>query len=123
MIIEADLQDKIDHIEEALDVIEKVENVKNLIEQLPDSEKVKLSDEKAIASAEDAYDKLSDYEKTLVDTNKLDKVLKAFEKLSEDTNSPNTGDNTHAALWFVLMLSAVFSVVRLSIYSKKKKVR
>ena len=37
--------------------------------------------------------------------------------------SPQTGDNTHIAFWFILMLSAAFGAVRLSIYSKKKKVR
>ena len=37
--------------------------------------------------------------------------------------SPQTGDNMNIAFWFILMLSAAFGVVRLSIYSKKKKVR
>lgn len=119
----AELQDKIDGLKEALDVIEKVGTVKDLIDQLPDPEKVKLSDKKAIASAKDAYDKLSGYEKTLVDKDELDEVVKAFEKLSENTSSPDTSDSTHVALWFVLMLSAAFGTVGLSIYSKKKKAR
>ena len=124
-IEKAELQDKINRIEKALDVIEKVETVKELIDKLPDAEKVKLSDEKAISSAKEAYDNLSDYEKKLVDTNKLNKVIKAFENLSDkeygDAKSPDTGDNTPISLWFVIMISAAFCVVRLSIYSKKEK--
>ena len=117
------VQAEIDRIDDAIAVIEKVETVKEFIDKLPDTENVKLSDKKAISSAKDAYDKLSDYEKTLVDANKLNKLIKAFEKLSDDTNAPNTGNRTHVALWFVLMLSAAFGAVKLSIYSQKKKAK
>ena len=118
----ADLRNKIAAIEQALDVIDRVANVRELIDKLPDAERVTLYDKNAISSAKDAYDRLSDYEKTLVDTAKLNQAVKAIEKLQKDTNSPNTGDNTHVSLWFVLMLSAAFGV-EMGISRKKNKVR
>lgn len=114
------IQDEINRIEEALDVIEKIETVKELINNLPDADKVNLSDKKAIYAAKEAYDKLSDYEKSLIDASKLDKAVKAFERVSEAANTPSTGDDMTVSLWLVLMISAVFGVAKINIYNNKK---
>lgn len=114
------IQEEINRIEEALDVIEKIETVKELINNLPDADKVNLLDKKAIYAAKEAYDKLSDYEKSLIDASKLDKAVKAFEKVSEAANTPSTGDDMTVSLWLVLMISAVFGVAKINIYNNKK---
>lgn len=63
----AALEDKLDNIEQALDSIEKVENVEDVIGSLPDSVDPDDEDaEKLIQDAKDKYDALSDYEKSLV---------------------------------------------------------
>lgn len=111
------IQEEIDRIDEAIAVIEKIENLQVLIEKIPD--KLTKGNANAVKAAQDAYNALSDYEKTLIDTNKMDKAVKALEKL----NSPNTGDDTHIFLWLVLMLSAVFGGVKINVYSKKKNIR
>ena len=42
--------------------------------------------------------------------------------LSEPGNSPQTGDNSHMALWIVLMAVSVFGLAGTSVYSKRKRV-
>ena len=41
---------------------------------------------------------------------------------SEPSNSPQTGDNSHMALWMVLLAVSVFGLAGTSVYSKRKRV-
>ncbi len=40
-----------------------------------------------------------------------------------DTKSPQTGDNSHMALWIALLAASVFGLAGTAIYSKRKRVR
>lgn len=42
---------------------------------------------------------------------------------SKPGNSPQTGDNSHMALWIVLLAVSVFSLAGTAVYSKRKRVR
>lgn len=115
----AAMQDKLDDIKGSLEVIERVEAVKELIDRLSAPESIKLSDEAAINAAKAAYDALSDYEKSLVDTGKLDNAVKALNILSGAASSPKTGDPAQVSLWLALMLSAAFGAAGWSVYRKR----
>ncbi len=100
------IQDAIDNIDNALEVIGNVEAVEELIDKLPDI--VNKDDEAAIKAADDAYNALSYYEKSLVDEESkkaLDDAKAALNELNKSTGitSPNTGDNN---IWlrFALLL-------------------
>ena len=75
------IQDEIDRIDEALEVIENVEAVEDAIADLPAT--VEPDDEETVAEIEDAkkaYDELTEYEKSLVDEDtkkKLDDLTAA----------------------------------------------
>ena len=78
------IQDAIDDIDDALEVIGNVEAVEDKIDKLPAVNTVKPDDEeaiKAITDAQTAYNALSDYEKSLVDEAtkaNLDKLVAAL---------------------------------------------
>ena len=46
----------------------------------------------------------------------------AGETPSDPGNSPQTGDNSHMALWMVLLAVSVFGLAGTSVYSKRKRV-
>ena len=41
----------------------------------------------------------------------------------DDTKSPQTGDNSHMALWIALLAASVFGLAGTAVYSKRKRVR
>lgn len=43
--------------------------------------------------------------------------------VDDDTKSPQTGDNSHMALWIALLAASVFGLAGTAIYSKRKRVR
>ena len=119
-----DIQDAIDNIDDALDVIGNVEKVEELIDKLPDT--VKKDDEAAIKAADEAYNALTDYEKSLVDEDAkkaLDAAKAALAALNKpaDTDGPKTGDNSHIALWIVLLCISTGAVIILTVLDKKRK--
>ena len=73
--------DEIKRIDDALDVIANVEAVEELISNIP--ENIQKDDEAAINEADDAYNALSDYEKSLVDPDILKELENAKEALIE----------------------------------------
>lgn len=82
------IQDEIQRIDDALSVIDRVEAVEEVIETLPDpadpTAPVEPDDKEAIDAyekAQEVYDKLTDYEKSLVDealTEKLENLAQAL---------------------------------------------
>ncbi len=119
-----DIQDAIDNIDDALEVIGNVENVEELIDKLPDT--IKMDDEPAIKAADDAYNALTDYEKSLVDEDAkkaLDDAKSALAELnkSAEPNSPQTGDNSNMALWMALLFISGGAVIRLTVCGKKRR--
>ena len=117
-------QDEINRIDEALKVIENVEAVEDKINSLPDT--ITKDDEAAIKTAEEAYNALTDYEKTLVneDVKKaLDNAVAALAELNKpaESTSPNTGDNSNLWLWFVLIFVSGGAVITLTVYDRKNK--
>lgn len=69
------LEETLDRIEEALEVIEKVEKVEDAISSLPESADPDDTEaQKQIEAAKDSYDALSDYEKTLISDEALEKL-------------------------------------------------
>ena len=119
-----DIQDAIDDINDALKVIENVENVENLIDDIPSI--ITKDDKAAINAAVDAYNALTDYEKSLVDKNAkkaLDDAKAELSKLykSTDTKSPQTSDNSLIFLWFALLLIGSASVLGFSYTNHKRK--
>ena len=118
------IEDEIDRIDDALEVIENVEKVEDKINAL--SENITKDDTDNVDAAKKAYDELSDYEKTLVDPEakkKLDEAVKAAEEANKpaDTDSPQTGDNSHMGLWFTLMLGSLAALFAIFFGTKKKK--
>lgn len=43
--------------------------------------------------------------------------------VDNDTKSPQTGDNSHMALWIALLAASVFGLAGTAVYSKRKRVR
>ncbi len=119
------IQDAIDDIDDALAVITNVEAVEELIDKLPDA--IKKDDEPAIKAADDAYNALTDYEKSLVDENvkkALDDAkaaLNALNKPVTDPDGPQTGDNSNIALWIVLLFISGGTVFTLTAYDRKRR--
>ena len=119
-----DIQDAIDDIDDALEVIGNVEAVEELIDKLPDT--IKKDDEAAIKAADDAYNALSDYEKSLVDEDAkkaLDDAKAALAELNKpaDTDSPQTGDNSNMFLWIALLFISGGAVITLTVVDRKKR--
>lgn len=111
------IEEKIKNIDKALEVIKNVEDVKNIINNLPD--RIKKDDTEDVEIAKKAYDNLSDYEKTLIDKEfekKLDVAVKAVEEANKNISNPQTGDNI---MMFVLIL--IVSAIGLYITNKFKR--
>ena len=118
------IEDEIKRIDDALEVIENVEEVEDKINALP--ENITKDDTDDVDAAKKAYDELSEYEKTLVDPEakkKLDEAIKAAEEANKpaDTDSPQTGDDSHMGLWFTLMLGSLAALFLVFFGKKKKK--
>ena len=118
------IQDAIDDIDEALEVIGNVEAVEDLIDKLP--ENITKNDEDAIKAADDAYNALSDYEKFLVDEDAkkaLDDAKAALAELNKtaDTDSPQTGDNSNMFLWIALLFISGGAVITLTVVDRKRR--
>ena len=108
------IQDAIDDIDDALEVIGNVEAVEESIVKLPAVNTVKPDDEeaiKAITDAQAAYNALSDYEKSLVDEatkanlDKLVAALVAYD-IVEGDGSSWTEDSDHN---ITLVVNGLFS--------------
>ena len=111
-----DIQDAIDDIDDALEVIGNVEAVEESIVKLPAVDTVKPDDEeaiKAITDAQTAYNALSDYEKSLVDEaakanlDKLVAALVAYD-IVEGDGSSWTEDSDHNITFVVNGLFSKF---------------
>lgn len=118
------IQDAIDDIDDALEVIGNVEAVEDLIDKLP--ENISKNDEDAIKAADDAYHALSDYEKALVDEaakKALDDAKAALAELNKpaDTDSPQTGDNSNMFLWIALLFISGGAVITLTVVDRKRR--
>ena len=50
-------------------------------------------------------------------------TVKAKTAVDNDTDSPQTGDNSHMALWIALLAASVFGLAGTAVYSKRKRVR
>lgn len=119
-----DIQDAIDDIDDALKVIGNVEAVEELIDKLP--ENITGNDGDAIKAADDAYNALSDYEKSLVDEAAKKALTDAKAALAElnkpaDPNSPATGDNSNMFLWIALLFISGGAVITLTVVDRKKR--
>ena len=118
------LQDAIDDLDDALEVISNVEAVEERIDKLP--ENITTNDEAAIKAADDAYNALSEYEKSLVgeDTKKaLGDAKAALAELNESANpdSPATGDNSNMFLWIALLCISGGAVIALTVADRKRR--
>ncbi len=111
-----DIQEAIDEIDDALEVIGNVEAVEERISKLPAVDTVKPDDEeaiKAIADAQTAYNALTDYEKSLVDEaakanlDKLVAALVAYD-IVEGDGSSWTEDSDHNITFVVNGLFSKF---------------
>jgi len=117
------IQDVIDDIDDALEVISNVEAVEERIDQLP--ENITTNDEAAIKAADDAYNALTDYEKSLVDEDAkkaLDDAKAALAELNKpaDPSNPATGDNSNMFLWTALLFLSGGAVMILTVVDKKR---
>ncbi len=119
-----DIQKAIDEIDDSLEVIGNVEAVEELINKLPDT--IKKDDEAAIKAADDAYNALTDYEKSLVDEAAKKALTDAKAALAElnktaDTDSTQTGDNSNMFLWIALLFIGGGAVIALTIVDRKRR--
>lgn len=118
------IEDEIERIDNALTIIENVKAVESLIKKLP--KKVTKKDKDAITAANDAFDALTEYEKSLVDEElkqTLDKACEIFTESSEKapTKSPQTGESANLSLLAALLFISSGSIITLTIANKKKK--
>ena len=111
------IEDEIKRIDDAVEVIENVEEVEDKINALP--ENITKDDTDDVDAAKKAYDELSEYEKTLVDPEAKKKLDEANKPA--DTDSPQTGDDSHMGLWFTLMLGSLAALFLVFFGKKKKK--
>lgn len=77
-------------------------------------------------TADDAYNALTDYEKSLVDTDAkkaLDDAKATLAELNKpaDTNSPQTGDNSNMMLWIALLFISGGAVIALTVVDRKRR--
>ena len=105
-------------------MIGNVEAVEDLIDKLP--ENITKNDEDAIKAADDVYNALSDYEKSLVDEDAkkaLDDAKAALAELNKpaDTDSPQTGDNSNVFLWIALLFISGGAVITLTVVERKRR--
>ena len=119
-----DIQDAIDDIDDALEVIGNVEAAIELIDKLPDT--ITKDNEAAIKAADDAYNALTDYEKSLVDEGAkktLDDAKAALAELNKpaDTTSPATDNTNNLWLWAALLFVSGGTVITLTVVDKKKR--
>ena len=119
------IQEAIDSIDNALEVIGNVEAVEELIDKLP--ENITKNDEATVKAADDAYNALTEYEKSLVDKDAkkaLDNAKAVLAELNKPTvpNSPQTGDNSNLWLWFALMFVSGSGIFGIALYERKRKV-
>lgn len=69
------LQQQLDKINELLNILHKIEELENCIASLPDTvQPDDLETEKQIQNVKEAYDALSDYEKTILSKQSIDKL-------------------------------------------------
>ena len=119
------IQEAIDSIDNALEVIGNVEAVEELIDKLP--ENITKNDEATVKAADDAYNALTEYEKSLVDKDAkkaLDDAKAVLAELNKPTvpTSPQTGDNSNLWLWFALMFVSGSGIFGIALYERKRKV-
>lgn len=121
-----EIQDKIDTIENALEVIKKVEKVQDLINNLPND--ITKGNADAIKTANDIYNTLTEYEKSILDNNFKKKLYSAkttLERLNLDTstNSPKTEDIANVTCVVLLTVSGMlmFLFICLKKQTKIKK--
>lgn len=87
---------------------------------------IKREDEAAVKSADDAYNTLTVYEKSLVneDAKKaLDDAKVALAELNKpaDANFPATGDNRNLWLWVSLLFVSGTALLEITINKRKRK--
>ena len=61
------------------------------------------------------------YYKDAAATKEIAKADTVIAKLPDDTKSPQTGDNSHMALWMALLFVSGGAVIGTTVVSKKKK--
>lgn len=122
------IQDAIDDIVTALEVIGNVEKIEEQINKLPDT--ITKDNESAVKAAYDAYKALTDYEKSLVDEDvkkALDDAMSVLDELNKPTTnadkptkSPQTGDSSSLWLWVLLITLFVGGVTSAFLVTKKR---
>ena len=55
--------------------------------------------------------------------NEITKAATVIAKLTDDTKSPQTGDNSHMALWIALLFVSGAGVIGTTVYGKKKRAK
>ena len=127
------VQEEINRIDNAIEVVKKVEDVQELIGKLSDI--ITSGDADAVKAAQEAYEKLTDYEKSFVDKKKLDEAIEILAKPdnggdtpgtpdtpdmpntpgTSDTpdtpDTPPTGDASDIWFWFVLMFASGMGIL------------
>ncbi len=109
------IKDEIKRIEDALAVIDRVENAENIINKLPTDIKEENFDD--VEAADDAYNALTDYEKSILDEAAKNKLKDAKAAL-EELNKPN---NNGLWIWIVLIVLICGALLAVIICKKNKK--
>ena len=99
--------------------------VEELIDRLPET--VTKDDREAIEAADEAYNALSDHERSIVDEERkaaLDAAKKALAALSSPSAvpvSPATGDGSKPLPWLILLLISGAGIAALLLGMRKKR--
>lgn len=113
------IDEKIKDIDDALEVIDNVQQVEEKIEKLPSA--ISKNDADAVKEADDAYNALTEYEKSLVAPElkkKLDDAKTILEKLNK---AVNTGDRSNVWIWSVHMSVSLGCILGIGIHGKMRK--
>ncbi|MBE5817230.1 MAG: hypothetical protein E7315_05930 [Clostridiales bacterium] len=116
-------EDKIKRIEDALKAIDNAEAVEKMINDLP--EVITKEDEEAIKAARNAYNALTENEKSIAGNDAINTLIGAEAALDALNNpnidSPNTGDSSHILLYLALVGISLLAVIALVISGRKEE--
>ena len=86
---------------------------------LTDEQKMLVTSYEVLTNAEAAYAELAENKENKVPENGKTPEDPKNENTTDQTESPQTGDNSNMILWFAIMLTSLFALVFIAFYSKR----
>ena len=119
-----DLETRLETVKAALAAIGNAEKAAEEIGKLPSADDAKLSDKSELDRVKKLLEGLTENEKAMLGKDalgKVDALAEKIQKLTEEADSPKTGDTSNLALWIALLFISGGIVTGTTVVSKKKK--